>query len=404
MNGNCVGESDTKDVLSKADADILFVAERPDIIMIKGKGMYLWDSDGKKYLDFIGGWAVTNLGHCPKVISEVLFKQSKTLINASPAFYNEPMIRFAGLLKQVTCFDRVFFTSTGAEANESAIKLARKYGSKFLNGAHEIITVKGGFHGRTLATMSATGKESWKTLFHPKVEGFKHVPLNDIKELHAAVTPNTCAIMLEPVQGEGGVYAADDEYIKAIRKLCDDKGILLIFDEIQTGLGRTGKLFSYEHYGIEPDIMTLAKGLGGGYPISAMLTKEKFNIFEPGDQGGTYTGQPLGMAVGYAVLNEIIKGNYVQNAANQGEYLINKLNEIKDGFQLSNIRGKGLLIGFDLPSDHTKEVVNECLKDGLIINSPKPSIIRLIPPLIVSRKDIDKMVTILSKVLVRLGY
>lgn len=389
----------TLGMLEKAHKSILFTSVRPEVIMEKGKGMYLWDTDGKKYLDFIGGWAVNCLGHCPDVISEALGKQSAELVNASPSFYNKPMVEFAGLLTGISCFDKVFFTSTGSEANESAIKLARKYGSKSLGGAYEIITTVGSFHGRTLATMSATGKKHWETLFAPKVPGFVHVPLNDIGAVSAAINPNTCAIMLEPVQGEGGVNVAAASYVSELRRLCDEKGILLIFDEIQTGLGRMGKMFAYEEYGIEPDIMTLAKGIGGGFPLSAMLTKEKYDIFDAGDQGGTYTGQPLAMAVGIAVVNEIIKRRLPERAQLMGDYLAERLKELSLEYPIQNIRGKGLLVAFDLPEPIGREIVSECLEDGLIINSPQPSAIRFMPPLIVTKGDIDEMLDILKNVL-----
>lgn len=367
--------------------------------MEHGKGMYLWDTSNKCYLDFMGGWAVTSLGHCPDVIKTALTNQSNTLINASPAYYNKPMLEFAKLLTNISCFDRVFFINSGSEANEGAIKLARKYGEKYLNGAYEIITTINSFHGRTLATMSATGKKIWDKLYEPKVPGFKHVPLNDIDALKQAITPKTCAIMLEPIQGEGGVNEASTDYFKAIKHLCDENNLLLVVDEVQTGLGRTGKMFAYEHYGIEPDIMTLAKGIGGGYPLSALLAKEKLNIFEAGDQGGTYSAQPLGMAVGLAVVKEIISKNLSKNAKLQGEYLTSKLEEISSKYKLKNIRGKGLLIAFDLPTENGSEIVSECLKEGLLINSPRPSIIRLMPPLIVTEKDTDNMISILCKVL-----
>lgn len=391
--------SDKNNLLDIAKKSILFTSKRPDVIMEKGKGMYLWDTDGKEYLDFIGGWAVNCLGHSPEAIEKALSHQSRELVNASPAFYNKPMILLSKLLTENSCFDRVFFTTSGSEANEGAIKLARKYGSKYLNGAFEIITAINSFHGRTLAAMSATGKEHWKTLFEPKVPGFKHVPLNDIDQMYSTITPNTCAIMLEPVQGESGVFAAEESYIKALRQICDEKKILLIFDEVQTGVGRTGKLFAYENYGIEPDIMTLAKGIGGGFPLSALLTKEKYNIFDAGDQGGTYTGQPLAMAVGIAVMEEVIKSNLSLNAKLQGEYIVKKLNEIKNEFKFKDIRGQGLLIAFDLSEPKGTEIVNECLSSGLIINSPRPSTIRLMPPLIVSQDDIDKMISMLKNVL-----
>ncbi|MDP4094891.1 MAG: acetylornithine/succinylornithine family transaminase [Bacillota bacterium] len=387
------------ELLESARNKILFTAERPEIIMDHGKGMYLWDTEGKSYLDFIGGWAVTCLGHCPDVMKNTLIEQADRLINASPSYYNKPMLQFARLLTDYSCFDRVFFTSSGAEANEGAIKLARKYGSKYLNGAYEIITTVNGFHGRTLATMSATGKKHWEALFAPKVSGFIHVPFNDINSVLKVVNEKTCAIMLEPIQGEGGVNTADTGYIQSLRKICDDNGILLIFDEIQTGLGRTGKLFAYEHYGIEPDIMTLAKGIGGGYPLSAMLTKEKFNVFEPGDQGGTYSAQPLGMAVGFAVVNEIIEKKLPQKAEIMGQYIFDRLFEIKEKYGFENIRGKGLLLAFDIKNEKGPEIVNECLKKGLLLNSPKSSSIRLMPPLVVQKEDVDNMICVLESVL-----
>lgn len=389
----------TKEFLEEANKSILFTTKRPDIVMERGEGVYLWDTEGKSYLDFMGGWAVTALGHCPKVLTEALINQSKILINASPSYYNKPMIEFAKLLTDNSCFDRVFFTNSGSEANEGAIKLARKYGAKFLNGAYEIITAVNSFHGRTLATMSATGKKVWEELYEPKVPGFKHVPLNDLEAIKSAITPNTCAIMFEPIQGEGGVNELDKQYIKALREICKEHKILLIFDEVQTGLGRTGSLFAYEHYGIEPDIMTLAKGIGGGYPLSALLVKEEFNIFEPGDQGGTYSAQPLGMAAGLAVVGEIINKNLAHNANIQGEYIIKKLNEIKGKYKLTNIRGKGLLLAFDISKNNGSEIVEECLNEGLLINSPRPSIIRLMPPLIITENDTDNMFNILCKVL-----
>lgn len=391
----------TKELLMEGEQSILFTTVRPDVVMERGSGMYLRDTTGKQYLDFIGGWAVTCLGHCPPVITKALEQQSRELVNASPSFYNKPMIQFAKLLTESSCFDKVFFGSSGAEANEGAIKLARKYGSTSLNGAYEIITTINSFHGRTLATMSATGKKKWESLFEPKVSGFRHVPLNDLDAINKAISPTTCAIMLEPIQGEGGVYEVEESYIKAVRKICDDKGILLIFDEVQTGIGRTGTLFAYEHYGIEPDIMTLAKGIGGGFPLSALLVKDRFNIFEAGDQGGTYSGQPLAMAVGMAVVKEVIEKDLGINAQIQGNTILKKLNNLKRHFNLQDCRGRGLLIAFDLPSAKGSEVASECFKQGLIINSPQPSTIRLMPPLIVTEKEIDDMFQILTGVLER---
>ncbi len=397
MNKNSL--SDTRELLAEAKRSILFTTVRPEVVMEKGEGLYLWDTDGKKYLDFVGGWAVTSLGHSPAVIAKALARQSKVLVNASPSFLNIPMIEYARLLVNRSCFDRVFFASSGAEANEGAIKLARKYGSLYRDGAFEIITTVNSFHGRTLATMSATGKKKWKNLFEPKVPGFIHVPLNDFAALKAAVNSRTCAVMLEPIQGEGGVFEVDFDYIRQLRQLCDEQGILLIFDEVQTGLARTGKLFAYQHYGVEPDVMTLAKGIGGGFPLAALLVKERFNIFEAGDQGGTYSGQPLAMAVGLAVMQEVLEKNLVDNAAMQGEYIQKKLREIAARFRLTNIRGKGLLLAFDLPTEQGAEVVAACLRQGLLVNSPQPATIRLMPALIVNTAEIDWMTEILANVL-----
>ena len=397
MNKNSL--SDTRELLAEAKRSILFTTVRPEVVMEKGEGLYLWDTDGKKYLDFVGVWAVTSLGHSPAVIAKALARQSKVLVNASPSFLNIPMIEYARLLVNRSCFDRVFFASSGAEANEGAIKLARKYGSLYRDGAFEIITTVNSFHGRTLATMSATGKKKWKNLFEPKVPGFIHVPLNDFAALKAAVNSRTCAVMLEPIQGEGGVFEVDFDYIRQLRQLCDEQGILLIFDEVQTGLARTGKLFAYQHYGVEPDVMTLAKGIGGGFPLAALLVKERFNIFEAGDQGGTYSGQPLAMAVGLAVMQEVLEKNLVDNAAMQGEYIQKKLRELAARFQLTNIRGKGLLLAFDLPTEQGAEVVAACLRQGLLVNSPQPATIRLMPALIVNTAEIDWMTEILANVL-----
>ena len=291
----------------------------------------------------------------------------------------------------------MFFTSTGAEANECAIKIARKCGSKFKNGAFEIITTINSFHGRTLATMSATGKEHFKPLFEPKVGGFIHVPYNDINAVREKISDKTAAVMIEPIQGEGGVITSDAEYVSSLRELCDQNGILLIFDEIQTGIARTGKLFCYEHYGIKPDVMSLAKGIGGGYPLSACLTMDKFSVFDAGDQGGTYTGQPLGMAVGLAVLKEILDKDICGHVEKTGDYLFERLEEFHKSKKIENIRGKGLLAAFDVIDKTGQEVVELCMKDGLLVNSPRPNTIRLFPPLIADKKDIDMMLSIIIR-------
>lgn len=379
-----------------ANNKLLTVTTRPDIIMVKGKGMYLYDTKGKKYLDFVAGWGVNSLGHSPKAIASALKKQSKTLVNASPAYYNLPMVEFAKLLTESSCFDRAFFCSTGAEANESAIKLARKYGAVHKKGASDIITTLDSFHGRTLTTMAASGKTAFRKLFEPKTKGFIKAKFNDIKSIKKLISKKTCAIMLELIQGEAGVNVSDKEHITDLRRICSKEDILLIFDEVQTGMGRTGKLFCFEHYGVEPDIVTLAKGIGGGFPLSAMLTKETFNIFEPGEQGGTYTGQPLAMAVGIAVLKELQNG-VIENCAKMGDLIKAKLHKLSEEYEVTNIRGMGLLIGFDLTKTKGKDFANKCLNSNLLINSPQEKSIRLMPPLNITEKEINELFWILEK-------
>jgi len=389
-----------KMLFDKADNYLLFVTKRASVVMERGEGMYVWDVDGKKYLDFIGGWAVTSLGHCPPCLHDALKEQSHILINSSPSFVNSLMIELAELLVEHSCFDKVWFGNTGAEVNEAAVKLARKYGQVKKNGAFEIITAQNSFHGRTLAMMSATGKEQFKPLFEPKVPGFVHVPFNDYEALEQVVSEQTVGIMLEPVQGEGGVNVASLEYLQKVRKLCNDCDMVFILDEIQTGMGRTGTMFCHEHYGVEPDVMTLAKGIGSGYPLAALLAKEKFCLFEPGEHGGTFGGQPLSMAVGIAVFKEILNKKLYDNAKKMGEYLVMRLLDSGNHGRFRNIRGKGLLIAADLEREIGSTVVAECLDKGLIINSPCPSTLRFIPPLIVTKEDVDAMVDILNDVLI----
>jgi acetylornithine/N-succinyldiaminopimelate aminotransferase len=386
-------------LMETAQKNILYVTDREPVVMTRGLDMYLWDTQGKKYLDFVAGWAVNSLGHCPPVLIKALVRQASRLINASPAYYNDKMIEFADLLVRNSCFQRVFFTSTGAEANEGAIKLARKYGQVSKNGAYKIITFEHSFHGRTLATMSATGKDVWKPLFEPKVPGFVHVPFNDIEAVRAALDAETCAVMIEPIQGEGGVIEVKPDFISALAQLCKETKTLLIFDEIQTGLGRTGDLFSYLKYNVEPDIMTLGKGIGGGYPLAAMLAKEELNIFKKGEQGGTYTNQPLGMAVGLAVTQEIIRKKLWLHARDMGELIKNELATLAQRYRLSDIRGSGLLLAFNVPERKAQEILLCALKNGLLINSPDPSVIRLIPALTLKAEHVHKMIAILEKCL-----
>ena len=290
------------------------VNQRPDLVFVRGAGAYLYDKQGRRYLDWVQGWAVNCLGHSPAVVAQALSAQANTLINPSPAFYNEPALELAKLLTQNSCFDHVFFGSSGAEANEGAIKLARKWGQLKKNGAFEIITFNNSFHGRTLATMSASGKAGWDTIFAPQVPGFPKAQFNDLDSVRALISDHTVAIMLEPTQGEAGVIPADIEFLRGLRELCDTHKLLLIVDEVQTGCGRTGTLFAYEHYGIEPDIMTLGKGLGGGVPLSALLAKEACSCFEAGDQGGTFCGNPLTCAVGVAVMRSLLAPGFLASS------------------------------------------------------------------------------------------
>jgi acetylornithine/N-succinyldiaminopimelate aminotransferase len=296
---------------------LMNITARPNLVFMEGSGSWLVDSHGKKYLDFVQGWAVNALGHSPKIISDALSAQATKLISPSPAFYNEPMLRLSNGLVMKSCFQQVFFTNSGAEANEGAIKLARKWGQKKKAGAYEIITTVGSFHGRTLATMSASGKPGWDVMFAPQVPGFPKAEFNNLASVEALITDKTVALMLEPVQGEGGVNCATPEFMKGLRALADKHRLLLICDEVQTGMGRLGTLFGYQHYGVEPDIMTLGKGIGGGVPLGALLAKSHACVFEHGDQGGTYNGNPLMCAVGAAVLAEIGNGSVLERVAHR---------------------------------------------------------------------------------------
>ena len=379
-----------------ADKDaLMWITARPDLVFTEGNGSWLTDHHGKRYLDFVQGWAVNCLGHSPAVICEALQAQARTLINPSPAFYNAPSLKLARLLTDNSCFDRVFFANTGAEANEGAIKLARKYGQKQRHGAYEIITFEHSFHGRTLATMSASGKPGWDTLFAPQVPGFPKARLNDLASVEALIGDNTVAVMLEPVQGEGGVIPATPAFLQALRQLTRERGLLLIVDEVQSGMGRTGKLFAYQHAGIEPDIMTLGKGIGGGVPLSALLAKEAVCCFEAGDQGGTYNGNPLMTAVGVAVLETLLAPGYMDAVAATGDYLSSRLQALSDELGLAGERGVGLLRALILADDRAPAVVEAARNltpGGLLLNAPRPNLLRFMPALNVSHAEIDQMI------------
>jgi len=371
---------------------IMKVAERPPVSMVKGTGSWLWDRDGKHYLDFVQGWAVNCLGHSPPVVREALTAQAAQLINCSPAYYNEPMAKLADLLAEASGLDQVFLCNSGAEANEGAIKLARKWGARHRNGAYEIVTMHGGFHGRTLATMAASGKAGWDELFEPKVPGFRKVPLGDLDAVADAVSTRTVAVMLEPIQGEAGVIVTTDDYIRALRMLTKERDILLIVDEIQTGIGRTGRFLGYQHAGIEPDIVTLGKGLGGGVPLAALVAADSVSCFEYGDQGGTFNGNPLMAAVGCAVVETVKQPEFLQMVVATGLYLTDRLRAIARELGHGEVRGRGLLLALEIRGRNAKKVAAAALDHGLLINAPRPDALRFMPALTVTRSEIDEMI------------
>lgn len=375
------------------------IAMRPEIVFEKGEGSWLYDSQGKKYLDFIQGWAVNTLGHCPDVITLALNQQASTLISSSPAFYNGPMLHCADQLIQHSVFDQVFFANTGAEANEGAIKLARKWGAVNKAGAYKIITFEGGFHGRTLTTMAASGKAAFAPMFEPKTPGFIKAPFNDLSAVESLIDDQTVAIMLEPIQGEAGVIPANKDFVAGLRKLADEHQLLLIFDEVQTGIGRTGTLFAYEGLAVEPDIMTLGKGLGGGVPISALLAKTSCCLFEPGEQGGTYNGNPLMTSVASAVLQALLKPGFLVDVNARSEQLWVMLSTLSEQFSMGKVRGKGLLLALDTGSYDAALIAQMCMEQGLILNAPQTHCLRFVPALNVSKDEVDEMIRILTAVL-----
>ncbi len=378
--------------------------KRLPLTLVQGQGARVWDDKGKEYLDFIGGLAVNVLGHSHPELVKALSEQARTLIQASNLVYSVPQIRLAELLIQNSCFDKVFFCNSGAEANEGAVKLARRYGKLHLGGAYEVITATGSFHGRTLAMTAATGQPKFQEPYIPLPEGFVNVEYDSIDAIKKATGRKTCAVMLEAIQGETGVNVPSDDYLKRVRSWCDQKGILLILDEVQTGMGRTGTLFAYQHHGIEPDIMTLAKGLAGGVPIGAFLAKEGASVFVPGDHGSTFGGNPLACAAGYATLKYILENGVVENCRRVGGYLTTSLERLKARFDfIVEVRGRGLLVALEFSAAIAEEVVKACLEEGLLLNPVKPSALRFMPPLIIGEKEVDEAVGILERMLMRVG-
>lgn len=376
---------------------IMPVAQRPAQAFVRGRGSWLWDSKDRGYLDFIQGWAVNSLGHCPPEIVAALQRQADTLITCSAAFYNVEAANYAAELARHSGMDHVYLTNSGAEANEGAIKLARKWGLLHRGGAFEIVTFAGAFHGRTLATMSASGKAAFAPLFEPKVPGFPKAKLNDLQSVRERLGPRTVAIMVEPIQGEAGVLPATGEFLRQLRALTVEHGLLLIFDEIQTGMGRTGKMFAWQHADVQPDIMTLAKGIGSGVPLAALLATPAASCFSAGDQGGTFGGNPLMAAVGQAVLTRISAPGFLAHVTAAGDRLCNALTRLSSRYELGHVRGRGLLLALDLKRDIAGAAVDAARNHGLLINAPQPDTLRFMPALNVSFAEIDTAIDRLDR-------
>ncbi len=394
-------------ILEDSDRFIMNTYSRFPVVFIKGRGTTLYSDDGREFLDFVAGIAVNVLGHChPKVVVAIQ-KQAQRLIHISNLYHIEPQIRLARLLIQHSFADKAFFCNSGAEAVEAAIKLARKYSKDhYGENRYEIITAQNSFHGRTLAAVTATGQEKFHKGFEPLVPGFKYVPFNDISALKQAISDKTCAIMLEPIQGEGGVRVPSEDYFKEVRQLCDQNGILLILDEVQTGIGRTGRLFAYEHFGIKPDILTLAKALGGGVPIGAMLATEKIaRSFSPGTHASTFGGNPLATRAAVATLETVLEdGIMIKECERLGDYFMDRLDELKQQYPelIVDVRGKGLMIGMELSKPCT-QIVKECFDAGILINCTAERVLRFTPPLIVTEEEIDRLVNTLDEIFGRLS-
>ena len=368
----------------------MFTVRRQPVVIVRGEGTRVWDVNGKEYLDFVAGWAVNNLGHCHPAMTDAITKQASTLIQTSNQFYTTPQLQLAQVLVENSCLDKVFFCSSGAEAIEGSIKLARKYGKQNRDGAFEIISAQNSFHGRTLAAVAATGNPHYQEPFKPLIPGFVHVEYNNVEAIMEATSDRTVAVLLEPVQGEGGVNIPTPDYFKRVREWCDQHGLLLILDEVQTGFGRLGSLFGYERFGIEPDVMALAKGLGGGVPIGAFMSKDYCMALEPGDHGSTYGGNVLACAAAYASTKYIIDNDLAAQARTAGEYLVKKLSEVKSRVNLvKDVRGMGLLVATEFNDDISGKVVSLCNEEGLLLNPVRPNAIRFMPPINVTTSEID---------------
>jgi predicted acetylornithine/succinylornithine family transaminase len=371
------------------------------IALVRGEGAYVWDADGKKYLDFVAGIATNNVGHCHPNVVKAITEQAKTLIHVSNLYYIEPQVKLAKRLVELSFADKCFFCNSGAEANEAAIKVTRKYSKENVGeGKFEIITMHKSFHGRTMTTITATGQPKYHKGFEPLSPGFIYAEFNDLKDVKAKITDNTCAIMVEPIQVEGGINIPSDDYLTGLRNLCNEKNLLLIFDEVQTAMGRTGKFFGYETFGVEPDIITMAKALGGGVPIGCMATKSHIaESLTPGSHASTFGGNPLVCSAALASINTIVDDKLAENAQRMGEYLMQKLLSLKERFSMiKDVRGRGLVIGVELGIEG-KELVNQAIKSGLILNCIGTNVIRFVPPLIINESHVDEAMAIFEKVL-----
>lgn len=388
------------DIQTQADKYMFQTYGRFPITLVKGEGCRIWDENGKEYIDFVGGIAVCSLGHSSPLVAKVLSEQSRELVHVSNLYYTVPQVKLAKLLVENSFADRVFFCNSGAESNEAAIKLARRYSNdKHGPDRNRIVTLKGSFHGRTMATLSATGQDKIKKGFNPLLNGFVFAPFNDIEGLEREIDDSVCAVMLEPVQGEGGVVCPEPGYLKAVREICDQKEVLLIFDEVQVGMGRTGKLFAYENFDVFPDIMTLAKALGNGLPIGAMLAKEELaSAFGPGSHATTFGGTPLVTAVAEAVLRSLIEDGVLKKCYETGEYFRVKLRELGEEHDfIKEVRGYGLIIGMELDRPGA-EIVTACMERGFLINCAQDNVLRFIPPLTVSREEVDLLINCLNEI------
>ena len=390
----------TEELKRSAEQYLMETYTRQPISIVRGRGTKVYDLEGREYIDFVGGIAVNILGHGHPDLVLAIQKQAAQLIHASNLYYTEPQVKLAQMLVDHSFADKAFFCNSGAEANEAAIKLARRYShDKYGAGRFGIITMKQSFHGRTMATLTATGQEKVQKGYDPLLSGFSYVAFNHLTELEQAVNDKTAAIMLEPIQGEGGVHVADRDYLKAVRELCTQKDILLVFDEVQTGMGRTGTLFAYEQMGVQPDVMTLAKGLGGGMPIGACLATAKVaKAFGPGSHASTFGGNPLACAAALAVLRVLLEGRVLDQARRMGEYLSKGLSECKDRHHVvRDVRGLGLLQGIEVEMD-AKTVVGDCRKRGILINATGEHVLRFVPPLIITQAEIDRLIEVLSQI------